>query len=57
MRRYHALEQIIGNKDFGVMTRKWLKSVTWLLCEFEPKSMKDALENEDWIQAMNEEIE
>ena len=39
------------------MTRKRPKSDACLLCEFEPKSMKYALENEDWIQAMNEENE
>lgn len=39
------------------MTRKRLISDTCLLCEFEAKIVKDTLENEDWIQAMNEEIE
>ena len=34
-----------------------MKNGTCLLCEFEPKTVKDAFENEDWIQAMNEEIE
>ena len=33
------------------------RSETRLLGDFEPKSIKDALENEDWIQEMNEEIE
>ena len=28
-----------------------------LLAEFEPRSVKDALENESWIEVMNEEIE
>ena len=31
--------------------------VTCLLVEFEPINVKDALENESWIEAMNEEIE
>ena len=39
------------------MTRKGLRSDTYLLCEFEPKYVKDALENEYWIQEINEEIE
>lgn len=39
------------------MTRKRLRSDTCLLCDFEPKTMKDSLDNEDWIQEMNEEIE
>ena len=38
------------------MTRKKLKG-TCLLAEFEPKSMKDVLDNESWIEAMNEEID
>ena len=38
------------------MARSKLKG-TCLLDEFEPRSVKDALENESWIEAMNEEIE
>ena len=39
------------------MTRKRLKNNTCLLYEFEPRIVKDALENEDWIKSMNEEID
>ncbi len=56
IKRHHAFEKIIGDKEFGVMTRKRLRSETCLLCDFEPKSVKDALEDKDLIQAMNEEI-
>ena len=38
------------------MMRNKLKG-TCLLAEFEPRSVKDALENESWIEAMNEERE
>ena len=38
------------------MTRNKLKG-TCLLVEFEPRNVKDALDNETWIEAMNEEIE
>ena len=38
------------------MTRRKLKG-TFLLADFEPRSVKDALENQSWIEAMNEEIE
>ena len=38
------------------MTRSKLKG-TCLLADFEPRSVKDVLENESWIEAMNEEIE
>lgn len=34
-----------------------MKDNTCLLCEFEPKLVKDSLENEDWKGAINEEIE
>ena len=39
------------------MTKKKLKKNTCLLYEFEPRIVKDALENEDWIKSMNEEID
>ena len=55
-RRHHSLDQIIEDKSEGTMTRSKLKG-TCLLAEFEPRSVKDALENESWIEAMNEEIE
>ena len=38
------------------MTRNKMKS-TCLLTKFEPKTIKDALVNESWIEAMDEEIE
>ena len=38
------------------MTKNILKNNTCLLGEFEPRKIKDALENENWIRAMNEEI-
>ena len=38
------------------MTRNKLKG-TYLLAKFEPRNVKDSLDNESWIKAMNEEIE
>lgn len=38
------------------MTKNKLRNESCLLSMHEPRSMKDALENEDWIQAMKEEI-
>ena len=38
------------------MTRSKLKG-TCLLAKFESRSVKDALENKSWIDAMNKEIE
>ena len=56
IRRNHAPNQIIGDKLDGIMTRNKLKC-TCLLTEFEPRSGKDALDNEIWIEAMNGKIE
>ena len=56
IRRHHAPDQIIGDKSEGTLTRSKLKN-TCLLVDFEPRSIKDALENDSWIEAMNEEIE
>ena len=38
------------------MTKKKLKG-TCLLSTFEPKIIKEAINDEDWVSAMNEEIE
>ena len=56
VRRHHTPDQIIGDKLEGTMIRSKLKGKC-LLADFEPRSVKDALENESWIEAMNEEIE
>ena len=39
------------------MTRRSIRRSTCLVNTFEPKRVSDALENEDWISTMNEEIE
>ena len=56
VRRHHAPDQIIGDKYDGIMTRRKIKG-TCLLVEFEPRNVKDALDNESWVEEMNEEIE
>ena len=53
---HHTPDQIIGDKSKGTMTRSKLKG-TCLLVDFEPRNVKDALENESLIKTMNEEIE
>ena len=55
VRRHHALDQIIGDKFNGTMTRRKLKG-TCLLSKFEPINIKDALDNKSWVEAMSEEI-
>ena len=46
VRKYHTSNQIIGDKYDGTMTRRNLKG-TFLLAKFEPRSVKDVLENEN----------
>ena len=55
VKRHHTPDQIIRDKLEGTMTRSKLKG-TCLLVKFEPRSVKYALENDSWIEAMNEEI-
>ena len=45
VRRHHAPDQIIENKSEGTMTINKLKG-TFLLADFEPRNVKDALDNE-----------
>ena len=56
VRRHHEPNQIIGDKTKGKMTRSQLKG-TCLLADFEPRNVKNALDNESWVEAMNEEME
>ena len=51
-----VIHQIRLLETKGNMIRSKLKC-TCLLADFEPRSVKDVLENESWIEAMNEEIE
>ena len=55
-RKHHAPNQIIGDKCNGTMTKNKLKG-TCLLAKFEPRNIKDILDNEIWVESMNEEIE
>lgn len=57
VRRHLSQNHIIGDKSVEVMTRSKLKDNTCLISDFEPRTVQDALENEDWINAMNAEIE
>ncbi|GJT90477.1 putative ribonuclease H-like domain-containing protein [Tanacetum coccineum] len=58
----HPLENIIGDKDRPVSTRKQLETdAMWcffneFLTHVEPKNFKQALEHSCWIEAMQEEI-
>ena len=57
VRRHHLTEQIIGDKEARPMTRNKLRNESCLLTNIEPKIVKDALQDDDWCKAMEEEIE
>lgn len=57
VKRHHPENQIIGNKQVGMQMRIKSRQGTCLVCQYEPKNVKVALENEEWINAMNEEIQ
>ena len=43
VRRHHHVDQIIGNKEAGPMTRNRLRSETYFLNKVEPRIMNEAL--------------
>ena len=49
VRRHHKPNQIIGDVESSLMTRRIPKGNIWLVYEFDPKSINDDLDNEDWI--------
>ena len=57
VRRHHPAEQIIRNKDARPMTRNRLINESCLPSQKKPKIVRDALEDNDWCKAMEEEIE
>lgn len=53
----HDPKQIIGDKDAAILTRRKVKENSCMISEFEPKSFKEAHKDEDWIKAMEEELD
>ena len=56
VRRHHLASQIIGDRNARHMTRSRLRSTTCLLNMKEPKTVKEALEDDNQYKAMEEEI-
>jgi hypothetical protein len=58
VQKNHPPEQIIGNKDVGVETRRRIHSPEQrhltLLSVFEPRSFEEANNYEHWVKAMDE---
>ena len=53
MRKNHSPKQIIGDRRVVVITRRKVREGTFLIANFKPRTIKAALEDEDWINSMN----
>ncbi|RDY01003.1 Copia protein, partial [Mucuna pruriens] len=56
---YHSKQQMLGNIQEKVRTRSTFKdqALVAILSEVEPKNIEDALVDEGWIKAMQEELD
>jgi len=52
----HPTDQIIGDLDIGVQTRRRTIRTYSLLSSIEPKNVAEASQDESWIKAMDEEL-
>ncbi|MCI04823.1 gag-pol polyprotein, partial [Trifolium medium] len=59
VQKNHPKELIIGNPDQGITTRRsnYIITNSCFVSKFEPKNVKEALTDEYWIIAMQEELE
>jgi len=58
VQKNHPQELIIGNSNQGITTRRSNEVISnsCFVFKFEPKNVKEALSNEFWIEAMQEEL-
>ena len=61
VQRHHPEEQIIGNRDEGVQTRRRIsikpkRKVIALLSMIEPETFAEASKDPHWVKAMEEEM-
>jgi len=58
VQKNHPQELIIGDPDQGIRTRRTndIVSNSCFVSKFEPKNVKEALTNDIWIEAMQEEL-
>jgi hypothetical protein len=58
VQKNHPLELVIGNPEQGITTRRTNDVVanSCFVSLFEPKNVKEALTDEAWIEAMQEEL-
>ena len=55
----HPQNQIIGNPSSGLRTRSFLRNICnnlAFISQIEPKNIKDALVDENWMIVMQEEL-
>lgn len=52
IKRHHLPDQFTGDKSDRAMTKSKLKG-TCLFSQFKPRNIKDALDNERWVEEMN----
>ena len=57
VRRHHLVDQIIGDKGAKPMIRSRLRSETCFLNKMEPRIVSEAIQDDDWYNAMKEERE
>ena len=57
VRRHHLADQIIRDKEARPMTRSILRSETCFLRKMEPRIASEALQDDEWYNAMKQEIE
>ena len=59
LRKNHPESQIIGDPSTKVQTRRSHRQQGYiaLISEVEPKHIDDAMEDENWVKAMQEELE
>ena len=57
MIRNHPADQKIGSKERGVMTRSRINEALCLISQVEPKSVEEAIKDDQWIKAMEEELQ
>ena len=58
VQKNHPESQIMGDKNIGVKTRRQLPDVEQaLLSIVEPKNFTEANKSDEWVKAMNEELD
>ena len=58
VQKNHPKNKITGDKELGVKTRrKLIDEEQAILSIIEPKTFKEACKIEDWVSAMNEELD